>query len=583
MACQFINTMSVKVIPLVFLTIITYGQMNKSLLSIPFDDNQNQTPTYTEIEEFYRKLDFVSDLVQTRDFGMTDSGHPLQEVVISRDNTFTPTGIRQAGKGVLFINNGIHPGEPDGIDATMLLAREIAEKNPDWLTKISIVIIPVYNIDGCINRSSTSRANQNGPEAYGFRANAKNLDLNRDFIKCDSKNALTFNEFFNLWNPDIMIDTHTSNGADYQYTMTLISTQKDKLHPLLGSFLSKKMLPALYADMDAKGWEMIPYVNSEGIPDKGIYGFLDSPRYSSGYAALHHTISFMPETHMLKPYSDRVMSTKAFIESTIDFLDINAKELLHVREEVFNQVKTQEAFHLSYTLDKKKADSIFFKGYAAMYKPSEVSHHNRLYYERTQPWQKKIPYFDHFDPALTVSKPKAYLIPQAYDQVLRRLHLNGVKSETLKADTIFDVEVYKIEKYETTKAPYEGHYLHSQTEISVSKKKVQFYKGDHIIYTDQKANRYLVETLEPQAPDSFFNWNFFDGILSQKEYFSDYVFEDLAAQIISDSPAIQAELERKRTENHKFAQSAAQQLDFVYRSSPYYEPTHMVYPVMKLY
>ncbi|MFN8338659.1 MAG: M14 family metallopeptidase [Saprospiraceae bacterium] len=575
--------MNFSIIPFVFLTIITYGQMNKKMLSIPFDENQNQTPTYAEIRDFYRNLDLTYDIVNTEDFGMTDSGHPLQIVVIDKDRMVSPKQIREAGKAILFINNGIHPGEPDGIDATMLLAREITEKNPAWLNKISLVIIPVYNIDGCINRSGTSRANQNGPEAYGFRANAKNLDLNRDFIKCDSKNALSFNEFFNLWDPDVMIDTHTSNGADYQYTMTLISTQKDKLHPLLGTFMSKKMLPSLYAKMDEKGWEMIPYVNTESIPDKGIYGFMDSPRYSSGYAALHHTISFMPETHMLKPYLDRVLSTKAFIESTIEFLDQNAKELLQIRKEVFNLVKTQDKFHLTYSLDKKKPDSLTFKGYTAAYKPSEVSHHDRLYYDRSKPWQKKIPYYDHFDPALTVTKPKAYLIPQAYDQVLRRLHLNGVKTETIKADTVFDVEVYKIEKYETTKTPYEGHYLHHQTEISVSKKKVQFYKGDYIIFTDQKANRYLVEVLEPQAPDSYFNWNFFDGILSQKEYFSDYVFEDLAAQILSDSPTIQAELDKKRTENQKFAQSAAQQLDFVYRSSPYFEPTHMVYPVMRLY
>ena len=575
--------MNFNILPFVFLTIITYGQMNKKMLSIPFDENQNQTPTYAEIRDFYRNLDLTYDIVNTEDFGMTDSGHPLQIVVIDKDRMVSPKQIREAGKAILFINNGIHPGEPDGIDATMLLAREITEKNPAWLNKISLVIIPVYNIDGCINRSGTSRANQNGPEAYGFRANAKNLDLNRDFIKCDSKSALSFNEFFNLWDPDVMIDTHTSNGADYQYTMTLISTQKDKLHPLLGTFMSKKMLPSLYAKMDEKGWEMIPYVNSESIPDKGIYGFMDSPRYSSGYAGLHHTISFMPETHMLKPYRDRVLSTKAFIESTIEFLDQNAKELLQIRKEVFNLVKTQDKFHLTYSLDKKKPDSLTFKGYTAAYKPSEVSHHDRLYYDRSKPWQIKIPYYDHFDPALTVTKPKAYLIPQAYDQVLRRLHLNGVKTETIKADTVLDVEVYKIEKYETTKTPYEGHYLHHQTEISVSKKKVQFYKGDYIIFTDQKANRYLVEVLEPQAPDSYFNWNFFDGILSQKEYFSDYVFEDLAAQILSDSPTVQAELDKKRTENQKFAQSAAQQLDFVYRSSPYYEPTHMVYPVMRLY
>ncbi|MBP8212321.1 MAG: hypothetical protein KAX53_01145, partial [Saprospiraceae bacterium] len=242
-------------------------------LEIPFDKNTNQTATYEEIRTFYNHLNKMNEMVQVSDFGMTDSGHPLQAVVIDKDANFSPEQIRKAGKAIVWINNGIHPGEPDGIDATMLFVRELMTKNPNWLDNVSLVIIPVYNIDGCINRASHSRANQNGPEAFGFRANAKNLDLNRDFIKCDSKNAETFNRLFNEWSPDIMIDTHTSNGADYQYTMTLIATQKDKLHPLLGDFLSQKMLPVLYDDMKADGWEMIPYVNTNGLPETGIYGF----------------------------------------------------------------------------------------------------------------------------------------------------------------------------------------------------------------------------------------------------------------------------------------------------------------------
>ena len=551
-------------------------------LEIPFDNNTNQTATYEEIRAFYNHLNKMNEMVQVSDFGMTDSGHPLQVVVIDKDANFSPEHIRKAGKAIVWINNGIHSGEPDGIDATMLFARELMAKNPNWLDRVSLVIIPVYNIDGCINRSSHSRANQNGPEAYGFRANAKNLDLNRDFIKCDSKNAETFNRLFNEWSPDIMIDTHTSNGADYQYTMTLIATQKDKLHPLLGDFLSQKMLPVLYDDMKADGWEMIPYVNTNGLPETGIYGFIDSPRYSSGYAALHHTISFMPETHMLKPYKDRVLSTKAFIEICIKFTAENHKDLLQTRNKVKELIKIQEDFALQYALDKKKKDSILFKGYTAGYKKSLVSGQDRLYYDRNKPWEKNINYYNHYIPELTIKKPVAYVIPQAYDRIIQLMKWNGVKIETIETDTLMDVEMYRIEKYETSKSPYEGHYPHSQTKVSAFRGVKQYYKGDFLITTNQESNRYIVETLEPQAPDSYFNWNFFDGILSQKEYYSDYVFEDSAGEILKKDPDLKHRLDQNRQMDTKFANDARAQLDFVYKNSAYYEPTYMLYPVARI-
>lgn len=551
-------------------------------LEIPFDKNTNQTASYEEIRTFYYHLNKMNEMAQVSDFGMTDSGHPLQVVVIDKDANFSPEQIRKAGKAIVWINNGIHPGEPDGIDATMLFVRELMTKNPNWLDNVSLVIIPVYNIDGCINRASHSRANQNGPETYGFRANAKNLDLNRDFIKCDSKNAETFNRLFNEWSPDIMIDTHTSNGADYQYTMTLIATQKDKLHPLLGDFLSQKMLPVLYDDMKADGWEMIPYVNTNGLPETGIYGFLDSPRYSSGYAALHHTISFMPETHMLKPYKDRVLSTKAFIEICIKFISENHKDLLQIRNKVKELIKIQEDFALQYALDKKKKDSILFKGYTAGYKKSLVSGQDRLYYDRNKPWEKNINYYNHYIPELTIKKPVAYVIPQAYDRIIQLMKWNGVKIETIEADTLMDVEMYRIEKYETSKSPYEGHYPHSQTKVSVFQTTKKCYKGDFLIMTNQESNRYIVETLEPQAPDSYFNWNFFDGILSQKEYYSDYVFEDSAGEILEKDQDLRHRLDQNRQMDTKFANDARAQLDFVYKNSAYYEPTYMLYPVARI-
>lgn len=566
------------------LSVVSWSQNNKSHLIIPFDNDNNTTSTFSEIRQFYRDISQYQQWIQVNDFGMTDSGFPLQEVILAADGTFSPEASRKAGKAVLFINNGIHPGEPEGIDASMILCREVLTNTQlqSLLKEVTLVIIPVYNIGGCINRGSFYRSGQNGPESYGFRGNAINRDLNRDFIKCDTKNALSFNQLFNKWYPDVLLDNHSSNGADYQHSMTIISTHKDRLQPTLSHFMTTLFTPYLYREMAKKGWDMIPYVMSDGPPETGLYGFIDSPRYSSGYAALHHTISFMPETHMLKPYKDRVASTLDFIKTTLDFTVENKDDILSLKQQAIEESMVQDSFSLNFKINLEQPDSVYFRGYASKYKKSLVSGLDRLYYDKTEPWEKYIPFVDNYEPVTTIKKPKAYIIPQGYSSIIDLMKINGVQFERLTSDTLIDVEMYRISGFETVKSPYEGHYMHYKTEVKPQNIKKLFYKGDFIVNTHQKSVRYIVETLEPQADDSWFAWNFFDGILSQKEYFSDYIFEDIAAELLDKNPELRKKLDKKRDIDADFAKNARAQLDFVYKNSKYHESTFRLYPVARI-
>ncbi|MBN8679824.1 MAG: M14 family metallopeptidase [Chitinophagales bacterium] len=553
--------------------------------TIPFESNPNQTLTYHEAIACYEKMAAAyPDIFKLSTVGSTDSGYPLHVAVLNTSGIFEPEAIRKSGKRILLINNGIHPGEPEGIDATIMLLRDYLEKKElqKALEHLVLVVIPVYNIDGCLNRGSYSRANQDGPEAYGFRGNARNYDLNRDFIKCDSRNARSFNQIFTTWMPDIFVDNHTSNGADYQYTMTLIATQHNKLEAPLGTFLENTMLPELYADMKSRKWEMIPYVDSpKETPDSGIVGFCDYGRYSTGYAALWNTIGFMPETHMLKPFKDRVWSTYHFMDVVVQFMSRHIPEIRDARAKAWDNTRTKKAFVLDYAMDQHKQDMITFKGFEAKYKPSEVSGLPRLWYDRNAPYEKQIPYYNHFVPQITVDKPEAYIIPQAWENVIERLKINGVEMKPLSRDVDVEAETYFIRDFKTRNG-WEGHYFHHGVTLEKKTMTRHFQKGDLVILTNQQANRYLLETLEPNAPDSWFAWNFFEPVLMQKEYFSAYVFEDLAAQFLKENPAVKVELDAKRAAEPDFAADAAQQLDWVYRKSPWYEPTHRMYPVARV-
>jgi hypothetical protein len=550
----------------------------------PFERSSGkETATYFEAIQYYRNLDNKYSNIIIKTFDSSDAGYPLHLVLFSTDNTFDPKKWYEQGKIVVLVNNGIHPGEPDGIDASMMLLRDLATGKLKAPANVVLGFIPVYNIGGSLNRNSFSRVNQEGPVSYGFRGNAQNLDLNRDFTKNDSRNAKAFAKVFHYLNPDVLIDNHVSDGADYQHTMTMLTSQHNKLGGAIGKFLHDEFEPALYKGMEQKRWPMCPYVNfEEASPEKGWLAFYDPPRYSSGYAALFQTIGFVPETHMLKPFKERVEATYAFMQTVIEETSKKAALLKMNRKTSIEAVHKQTNYPLSWRVDSTKTESIRFKGYATGTKKSDVTGMPRMFYDRSKPYEKDIKFFNSFNGEKIITAPKAYIIPQGWHAVIDILKLNNVMMQRLTADTNIAVEAYRIEDYKSAPRPYEKHHRNTDVVTSKNIQTIRFLKGDYIINLNQRANRYLVEMLEPTGDDSFFSWNFFDAILQQKEGYSDYRWEDVAAEYLRLHPELRNLLEERKKADPKFAASASAQLNFVYRNSPYYEPAHLRYPVYRL-
>ncbi|MEN2399934.1 M14 family metallopeptidase [Flavobacterium sp. MC2016-06] len=563
-------------------TLALLAQTNKKYDTFFEKGNGNQAADYQETIKYYTLLahDFLT--IQMQEMGLTDSGYPLHMITFNPDKDFDFNKI-QKNKVVLLVNNGIHAGEPDGIDATMQLFRDLALGKIKAPKNTVIVTIPVYNIGGALNRNSTTRANQDGPEIYGFRGNARNYDLNRDLIKSDTRNTKSFVEIFQKINADVFIDNHVSNGSDYQYKLTYIMTQHNKLGTVLGDFMNTEMMPALVKDLQNKKIETTPYVDSfKDTPDKGFGQFVDNPRYTTGYTSLFNTIGFVVETHMLKKYAERVKVTYEYMKSTIDFMDTNYLKIKELRLKNEEQYKPKKSYTLKWEMDSTKATTFSFLGFEAGYKKSEATTGNRLYYDRSKPYKKDVPYIKEFKSAKEVVIPTAYIIPRGFWNIIDLLKNNGIIYSQLKNDTIVEVESYKIADFKTVPYAYEGHYLHRNTTVTSKMVKVTFAKGDYLVPTNQKGVKYLVEAFEPEGVDSFFNWNFFDTILQQKEGYSDYVFEDTAAKLLKENPDLKAELEAKKQSDAVFAKNPEAQLDWIYKHSVYYEKAHLQYPVYRL-
>lgn len=555
------------------------GQGQK--LQTPFELSAGkQSATYPQCIAFYKALDSASAAVTLFEAGPTDAGIPLHMVVYDAPGK---PGRPSSEKLNILINNGIHPGEPDGIDACMLLLRDAVTGKLRIPDNVRLHIIPVYNIGGALNRGAYSRVNQDGPMAYGFRGSAQNLDLNRDFTKNDSYEAQSFAEIFHRAKPHVFIDNHVSDGADYQHTMTLLSTQYDKLGGELGRYMRDSLDPAIYRLMAQKGWPMIPYVNFDAAdPRKGWTAFYDPPRYSAGYAALFHAIAYTPETHMLKPFPQRVASTYDLMRILINESAGRAAAIIQKQQQDIAAQQRQPYFPLSWAADTTRTTYHTFKGYEPLYKTSEVTGQQRLYYDRKQPFTTSIPVHDHYKARDSVAVPAAYMIPAGWHKVTDRLRRQGVNMVKMQRDSMMEVTAYYINDYKTFSKPYEGHYKHYDVKVKPRTMKVRFRAGDYYIALPQPAVRFIVEMLEPTGDDSYFAWNFFDAVLQQKEGYSDYRWEDVAAAYLKEHPDIRQLLDENKKADPAFAKDPSAQLKFVYQHSPWYEPEHNRLPVFRV-
>lgn len=572
------------ILPLLLITCFIAAGIAQPLLK--FEDDQ--TMTWKESIEFYQYLEENFDHCRLTIAGETDAGKPLHLFIISSDGHYDPSDVKDAGKAVMLINNGIHPGEPCGVDASAKFALEILQDpagHEEMLDSISICIIPILNVGGALNRGPFHRANQKGPEMHGFRGNAINNDLNRDFVKLDTRNARSFVQIMRDWDPDILIDTHTSNGSDYQYVLSLIATQHNKINAPMGEYMHKQMIPELYKGMKSGPYEMTPYVMSldRRDPANGIIGFMDYPRYTTGYASVFSTIGFTLETHMFKPYADRVLSTYHFMKVTSAYLAQHRSEVTKLRAFTKESLRLKREYPLQWRLDTTQFDEFSFKGYEVKYRTSEVTGQETYYFDRNAPWEKNIRNYCYYEPVKIITTPDFYIVPGAWREVVERLKINGVEMYPIPRDTSLGVEYYYIEDYNTSANTYNGHYAHSRTKVKTEQGNMNFLAGDLYIPMNQAANEFIVQVLEPEAVDSYFNWNFFDPILSRKEYFSPYVFDEKAGEILENDSELKEEFETRKAEDPDFAGDHYAQLRFIYERSDYSEKTLMRYPVARYY
>lgn len=549
-----------------------------------------QTATYEEVMEYCQHLAAASPMATFQILGKSAGGYEIPFMIINRDGLSSPEEIKATKDVIMLVEGGIHPGEAEGTDAILMLMHDIAvsREKVRLLDNVTFLFLPVFNVDGINRRGPYNRINQNGPEEMGWRTNAQNLNLNRDFLKADAPEMHAWLRMFNTWLPDFFVDCHASDGADYQYVITYVMEVFGTMDPRLTRWQQREFLPWVEGSMNSAGHLMFPYVSFRRWhdPRSGLRAGPAAPRLSQGYTAIQNRPGLLIETHMLKPHKDRTLATYALIEFSARYLNEHGEKLkvmIKIADEtVATAAFRDRPFPLSWKRDDNDSIMVEFKGVEYDVVESDLTGGKWHQYYPEKPATYELPWFNKSLPDVETDLPEAYIIPPEWYEVIYRLALHGVDVEYLRKDANVWVERYRFDDPQWRRGPYEGRFMMTNIEYTSSRDTVSFSKGSAVVDMNQRTARVIANILEPKAPDSYLMWGFFNAIFEQKEYSETYVMEGLAREMLKNDPELKAEFEKKKAEDPEFAKSQWGMLNWFYSRSPWWDEKKNLYPVGKI-
>ncbi|MFN2431703.1 MAG: M14 family metallopeptidase [Gemmatimonadota bacterium] len=548
-----------------------------------------ETGDYEETLAYARRLDEASPWIRLLSFGTSPQGRELMLLVASKDEAFDPASARRAGKPLVLVQNAIHAGEIEGKDASLMLLRDIAvtRQREGLLDGVTLLVMPLFNVDGYGRFGPHTRINQNGPRESGWRATAQNLNLNRDYLKADAPEMRAWLSAFEAWRPHLLIDNHTTDGADHQYVVTYqIGTSLD-VPPSIAAWSRDVFLPRLTRQVEAAGHPVGPYLELRDPidPAEGFQRFLDTGRYSSGYAPLRNVPGLLVETHMLKPYEPRVRSTYETMTATLELLGRDGGALL-------DAVRTAEAWSSevgrtaeadSVPLGFELSDSLGtlrYRGTEYRHELSEVSGAVRVIYGE-EPIELEVPFARELVPGARVRPPLGYAIPAQWEVLAERLRLHGVPVERLEAPVTGQFEVVRFDSVAWAPEPFEGrHLLTYRTNVSLETDTLP--AGSYWVPLGNASARLAMQLLEPEGPDALVRWGFLDAIFERKEYAEDYVMENVARAMLAGDAELREQFQRRVAEDPEFRASPQQRLGFFYERTPFWDDREDRYPVLRV-
>jgi len=531
----------------------------------------NETPRYQETIDYSKMLANESSKVNYTSIGISPQGRDIPLLIVDKNGYTSPEKIRKAGRVIVLAEASIHSGEPDGKDAGLMFIRDIAlfDKYPGILDNVSFLFIPIFNVDGHEDFGAHYRINQNGPEEVGARFTAQRYNLNRDFIKADAPEMRAFLDLYSKWMPELFIDFHVTNGADFQYVSTYGLDQCGFLTPNMLSWSQNVFEKQLLERMAADNYPIFPYFTMRNIPDFGVGILPDNfpPQYSNGYAGANNRIGLLVENHIYKSYKERVDASYLYMKHSMDILGENAKnlaeEIKKADEFAASAAFRKDSVALMFEHDMKSSVPTDYLAWKDTTVVSDLSGANWTYYDYNSPITLSYPLFTSYRPSAVVKVPEAYIIPAEQLKTIELLGAHSLIYYRLTEDKEIEVESYLFKNTEWARNTNEGH-ITLRTDYDTKVEKIKYHKGDVVVPTSQPRVKVALHLLEPKSPTSLVFWGYYINFMRAPNEFYVRVnyMETKGREMLAKDPELKKEFENKKASDPTFAKDPNAILQF---------------------
>jgi len=585
---------------ILFLSITSFGQpatqkviKNDKFLTYYETHDFNETPRFKETVHFSKHLAEKSNMVTYLTIGTSPQGREIPLLILDKDGLTNPAEIRAKGRSIILAEAAIHAGEPDGKDAGLMLIRDIAiyNKYAGILDSVSLLFIPIINVDGHEDFGTHYRINQNGPLEVGARFTAQKYNMNRDFIKADAPETRALLKLYGKWMPELFIDIHVTNGADFQYVTTYGLDQCGFLPPNMLQWSKNIFEPNLREKMEESHFPIFPYFDYSDYPNfpAGILPANFPPQYSNGYASANNRLGMLIENHIYKPYKQRVTSAYLMLKHSMEIIGNNShylqKEIALADSYVASQSFANDSLPLMFNHDHKESTLVDFLAWKSKTETSDLTGAQWTYSDRNAPITIKMSLFTSYIQNLKIKIPRAYIIPQEQIATIELLDVHSIKYNRITADTTYSAQTYRFINPEWSQFPYEGR-VTLKTEISEQTENVKCNKGDIIIYTNQPKIKIVAHMLEPKSPTSLVYWGFYNSFARPATEFwirLNYM-EVKGRELLAKDPQLRKEFELKKQQETEFASNPNAILQFfMTKVRANIEQNANRYPIIKIF
>ena len=498
---------------------------SEAMITVAELSDFERTSTFAEVLSVVDALQASSDLVHRETLVTSLEGKNVPLLVLADPMVRTPEEARDSGKLVVYIQGNIHGGEVEGKEASLIAMREILYGDKQHLLENQILLfLPVYNSDGNDQMSDDSRPSQEMSPLLAGQRTAHGYDLNRDGMIIDTiETAALYKNLIQRWDPDLLVDLHTTNGTWHGYSLTYAPSYHTAGDAAPSDYTSDVMLPAIrqsikekfnldfnwYGGFDYRDW-----------PPTELRTYHHAPRYLTNNMGLRNRMAILSETFAHDRFYKRVHAANAFVNEILEYSNRHAGEIRDINRQadarVVEQIEKnagnyQNGVQFEMVALEEPLDLLSYK-----YIPFTADDGSQKFVRSSEIVEiKGVKNFNAFEAIKLATVPVAYVFSAELEVLAGKLDQHGIQVSRLEQVQDFRGESFKVVEIEKQNFVQNNH-RNSRLLGAFEPESKSFSAGDYYVAMDNRLANLIFYLLEPEADDGLAYWNMFDIYLERE-------------------------------------------------------------------